>query len=109
VFFVYSNSRRRQAFQASITRFKLGNYGPLTHKWWFDEINNVIVIAPLKGISWMFRLLFETIFKGVLALAEYSAEAFAWVLRRFQTGKTHQYALAILLFAVVFGMILFRK
>jgi NADH-quinone oxidoreductase subunit L len=109
VFLGYRSVAHRQKLLAITAKWKFGEVGPLTHKWYFDDLYAVAVVAPLKGISWILRILFETVFMGVLGLFGFAAEGISWMLRRFQTGKTHQYALGVLVFATLFALILFQR
>jgi NADH-quinone oxidoreductase subunit L len=109
VYLGFRSARRRESLQAAFAKLQLGQVGPLTRKWYFDDVYAVAVIAPLKGVSWILRIVFESIFMGVLALFGMVAEGLSWSLRRFQTGKAHQYAMGILVFAVIFGLMLFNR
>ncbi len=109
VFWAYRSSKNRQAVLAFTAKFRLGKVGPLTRLWYFDDLYAAVVIAPLKGISWMLRLVLETVFMGIIGLVGFAAEGLSWSLRRFQTGKAHQYAMAVLVFAVVFALVLFKR
>lgn len=109
VYLGFRSARRRESLQAVFAKLRLGQVGPLTRKWYFDDLYAVAVIAPLKGISWILRIVFESIFMGVLALFGMVADGLSWSLRRVQTGKAHQYAMGILLFAVLFGLMLFSR
>jgi len=108
IFLAFRSGRRRQALQAVTARFTLGNAGPLARLWYFDDLYAMIITSPLKGIAWVARLLFESIFMGLLGMAGLVAEGLSWSLRRLQTGKAHQYALGILIFGVLFGLVLFK-
>ena len=56
--------------------------------------------------AYLARLILENIFTGVLTLGGWLGQGFSVGLRRLQTGKAHQYAIAMLLviFALAFWL-----
>ena len=103
-FYVYSHTRRRQALQARLKAFQFGSFGPLSRKFYFDDVYALVVSTPLKGAAWLGKLLLESIFTGVLNAAGWLGQLASLLLRRIQTGRANQYAMGVLLatFILVF-------
>jgi hypothetical protein len=103
-FLVYSRTRTREKAQASLKALRLGSFGPLARKFYFDDAYALLIVSPLKGAAWLGKLIFETFFTGILNLAGWLGELASLGLRRLQTGKANQYAMGVLLatFLLVF-------
>jgi NADH-quinone oxidoreductase subunit L len=97
-YFVFAKTARREALLARLRALRLGSRGPLSRKFYFDDVYHVTIVLPLQGAAFLARLVLESIFSGALTLAGWLGRIFSLLLRRFQTGKANQYALAILLF-----------
>jgi NADH-quinone oxidoreductase subunit L len=100
-FFVFSRSDTREKVLGSLKRLQLGTRGPLSRKFYFDDVYAVIVVLPLRAASFIARLILESIFTGALTLIGWLGRVFSLILRRFQTGKANQYAMAVLLFTIL--------
>ena len=96
-YLVFVSARRREPLLAKLRTVSLGSFGPLARKFYFDDLYAYAVLLPLKGFAYLSRLILENIFTGVLTLAGWLGQGFSLGLRRLQTGKAHQYAVAILL------------
>jgi hypothetical protein len=96
-YLVFVSSKRREPLLAKLRGIGLGSFGPLARKFYFDDLYAYAVVLPLKGLAYLCRLVLENIFTGVLTLAGWLGQGFSLGLRRFQTGKAHQYAVGILL------------
>jgi NADH-quinone oxidoreductase subunit L len=105
-YLVFSGSRRRESLLPAFRRLKLGSFGPLSRKFYFDDLYAYAVVLPLKGAAYLARLVLENIFTGVLSMGGWLGQGFSVGLRRLQTGKAHQYALGVLVivFALVFWL-----
>jgi hypothetical protein len=105
-FLVFANSKRRESLLPAFRRLGLGAFGPLSRKFYFDDLYAFAVVLPLKGAAYLARLVLENIFTGVLTLGGWLGQGFSAGLRRLQTGKAHQYALGVLVlvFALVFWL-----
>ncbi len=105
-FAAFSSSKRRAGVQGIVKNFRLGSFGPLSRKFYFDDVYALAIIAPLKGAAYLSRLVLENIFTGVLTMGGWLGRGFSLGLRRFQTGKAHQYAVAVLMavFLLVFWL-----
>jgi hypothetical protein len=105
-FLVFANSKRREALLPAFRRLKAGSFGPLSRKFYFDDLYAFAVLLPLKGAAYLARLVLENIFTGVLTLGGWLGQGFSLGLRRLQTGKAHQYALGVMVivFALVFWL-----
>ncbi len=97
VFFTFSNTRRRESLLGMLKGLRLGSFGPLTRKFYFDDVYAAVLVTPLKGAAYLCRLVLENIFVGILTVAGWLGRGFSLSLRRLQTGKAHQYAIAVLL------------
>ncbi|MEO7426479.1 MAG: NADH-quinone oxidoreductase subunit L [Fibrobacteria bacterium] len=97
VFAVFSNGKRREAVLGRLKVLRLGEYGPLTRKFYFDDVYAAIVVAPLKAAAYLSRLVLESIFSGLITVTGWLGLGLSLGLRRLQTGKAHQYAVAVLL------------
>jgi NADH-quinone oxidoreductase subunit L len=96
-FFIYSRTKTREAFQAALKGARLGSFGPLSRKFYFDDLYAAAVTTPLKGAAWLSKLILENVFTGALNLAGWLGQLASLLFRRLQTGKTNQYALGVLL------------
>jgi len=96
-FAVFSRSRMREPLLGRLGSFRLGSFGPLTRKFYFDDLYALIIVAPLKGAAYLCRLVLENIFTGLLTVTGWLGQGASLALRRLQTGKMHQYAVAMLL------------
>jgi NADH-quinone oxidoreductase subunit L len=105
-YLVFANSRRRESLLPALGRVRLGSFGPLSRKFYFDDLYGYAVVLPLKGAAYLARLILENIFTGVLSMGGWLGQGFSLGLRRLQTGKAHQYALGVLvlIFALVFWL-----
>jgi NADH-quinone oxidoreductase subunit L len=105
-YLVFVSSKRREALLAKLRPLRLGSFGPLGRKFYFDDVYAFIIVLPLKGAAYLARLILENIFTGVLTLGGWLGQGFSVGLRRLQTGKAHQYAIAMLLviFALAFWL-----
>jgi NADH-quinone oxidoreductase subunit L len=97
VFAVFSNGKRREALLDKLKGLQWGEYGPLTRKFYFDDVYAAIIVAPLKGAAYLCRLILESIFTGIITVTGWLGLGLSLGLRRLQTGKAHQYAVAVLL------------
>jgi NADH-quinone oxidoreductase subunit L len=95
-FFVFSNTKRREAVLAWLKPLRLGSYGPLSRKFYFDDAYAALIEAPLKGAAYLSRLVLENIFTGLITLTGLLGQGFSLALRRLQSGKTHQYAVVVM-------------
>jgi NADH-quinone oxidoreductase subunit L len=96
-FGIFSASKRREAVLEKLKGLRLGSFGPLSRKFYFDDVYAAVIVTPLKGAAYLSRLILENIFTGVITLAGMLGQSVSVGLRRFQTGKAHQYAVAVLL------------
>ncbi|MDQ2999970.1 MAG: NADH-quinone oxidoreductase subunit L [Fibrobacterota bacterium] len=96
-FVVFSRGKLRESLLARLKPLRLGAYGPLSRLFYFDDLYAVAVVAPLKGAAYLSRLVLENIFTGIITLAGWLGQGFSLALRRLQTGKAHQYAIAVLM------------
>jgi NADH-quinone oxidoreductase subunit L len=95
-FFVFSNTKRREAVLTRLKPLRLGSFGPLSRKFYFDDAYAALIEAPLKGAAYLSRLLLENIFTGLITLTGLLGQGFSLALRRLQSGKTHQYAIVVM-------------
>jgi len=96
-YLVFVSARRREPLLAKLRSLSLGSVGPLSRKFYFDDVYAYVVVMPLKGAAYLARLVLENIFTGILTLAGWLGQGLSLGLRRFQTGKVHQYAVGMLL------------
>jgi NADH-quinone oxidoreductase subunit L len=97
VFAAFSNTKRREALLGRLRGLKLGAYGPLARKFYFDDVYTGVIVVPLKGAAYLSRLVLENIFTGIITVTGWLGQGFSLGLRRLQTGKAHQYAIGVLL------------
>lgn len=106
-FAVFSRTRLRENILGKLKPLRLGSVGPLSRKFYFDDVYTYVIIVPLKSVAYLSRLILESIFQGLLTVAEWIGQGLSLLLRQLQSGKTHQYAMivlaAILLLAVYLG------
>ena len=95
-FFVFSNTKRREVLLARLKPLRLGSFGPLSRKFYFDDAYAALIEAPLKGAAYLSRLVLENIFTGLITLTGLLGQGFSLALRRLQSGKTHQYAIVVM-------------
>jgi hypothetical protein len=95
-FLAFSNTKRRDALLARLKPLRLGTFGPLSRKFYFDDAYTALIEAPLKGAAYLSRLVLENIFTGLITLTGLLGQGFSLGLRRLQSGKTHQYALMVM-------------
>jgi NADH-quinone oxidoreductase subunit L len=95
-FAVFSRSKLRESFLARLKPLSLGSMGPLTRKFYFDDIYEMVIVAPLKGMAYLSRLVLENIFSGTLTLAGWLGQGLSLLLSKVQTGKANQYAIVVL-------------
>ncbi|HAO99980.1 MAG TPA: NADH-quinone oxidoreductase subunit L [Fibrobacteres bacterium] len=107
-FAVFSNARRRESVLHMLDGLRLGNVGPLSHKFYFDAVYAVVIVLPLRILAWTMRLVFETIFTGVLHVFEWIGAGLSLLLRQLQTGQAHRYAAFILLATAIAAWFLLR-
>jgi hypothetical protein len=100
-FYFFVSTRRREALLSKFQALRLGSFGPLSRKFYFDDVYAYAIVIPLKGAAYLSRLILENIFTGILSLGGWLGQGLSLGLRRFQTGKAHQYAVAVLLAAFV--------
>jgi NADH-quinone oxidoreductase subunit L len=105
-FWIFSGESRRDAFTRSLSKLRLGNRGPLTHKFYFDALYARLVVLPLKVLAWGLRLVVENIFIGVLTAFGAAGRGLSVSARGLQTGRVHHYAMVILFFTAVAAWIL---
>jgi NADH-quinone oxidoreductase subunit L len=105
-FWIFSSTTRRESLLRTLSKLRLGNRGPLTHKFYFDALYEKIIVLPLKIVAWVLRLIFENIFIGVLGLFGTVGRSLSLAGRRLQTGRVHHYAATILFFMAVTAWIL---
>ncbi len=108
-FWIFSSSQRSQSLAAITGRARLGQVGPLTRKFYFDDVYALVFVWPLRAAGWLMRLLFENIFIGVLSALGWAAEGVSLLLRRLQSGRVQQYAAYLLLVAAVAAYFLLRN
>ena len=96
-FAVFSRTKLRDAVLARLKPLRLGEYGPLSRKFYFDDIYALFIVTPLKGAAYLCRLILESLFSGALTAAGWIGQGFSLLLRRLQTGKANQYAMMVLL------------
>jgi NADH-quinone oxidoreductase subunit L len=96
-FAVFSRTKLRETVLARLKPLRLGSVGPLTRKFYFDDLYGLIIVAPLKGAAYLSRLILESIFSGALSAGGWIGQGLSLLLRRLQTGKANQYAMAVLL------------
>jgi len=82
----------------------------LYHKWYVDEIYDIVVVRPVLAISRsLSRIVDGFLIDGTVNGAGYVSRAFGWVGSRMQTGQVNTYAFAlvggvlIVIALVVFG------
>jgi hypothetical protein len=95
-FAVFSRSKLRESFLVRLKPLSLGSMGPLTRKFYFDDIYEMVIVAPLKGMAYLSRLVLENIFSGTLTLAGWLGQGLSLLLGKVQTGKANQYAIVVL-------------
>jgi NADH-quinone oxidoreductase subunit L len=99
-FGVFSRSAMRESVLKRLQILRLGSYGPLTRKFYFDDVYALAITNPLKALAYLSRLILENIFSGMLTIAGWLGQGLSLLLRRTQTGKANQYAM--ILFFVIF-------
>ncbi len=97
VFAAFSNTKRREALLGRLKGLKLGAYGPLSRKFYFDDLYEAVIVVPLKAAAYLSRLILENVFTGIITVTGWLGLGLSLGLRRLQTGKVHQYAVAVLL------------
>ncbi|MEO6095322.1 MAG: NADH-quinone oxidoreductase subunit L [Fibrobacteria bacterium] len=97
VFAVFSNGKRRESVLGLLKGLRFGAFGPLTRKFYFDDVYAALITTPLKGAAYLSRLILENIFTGLPTVAGMLGRGLSLGLRRLQTGKAHQYAIGVLL------------
>jgi NADH-quinone oxidoreductase subunit L len=97
VFAVFSNGKRRESVLGLLKGLRFGAFGPLTRKFYFDDAYAALITTPLKGAAYLSRLILENVFTGLLTVAGMLGRGLSLGLRRLQTGKSHQYAIGVLL------------
>ncbi len=108
-FLVFSNAARRESLLATLGRLKWsGGTGPLSRRFYFDDLYAVVIVLPLKALAWVFRLVFENIFIGALHVCGWIGEGLSSLLRRLQTGRVEQYAAFILVATALAAWFLLR-
>jgi NADH-quinone oxidoreductase subunit L len=95
-FAVFSNTKRREALLGRLKVLRFGAFGPLTRKFYFDDVYTALIEVPLKGAAYLSRLILENVFTGLITMTGWLGQGFSLGLRRLQSGKTHQYAIVVL-------------
>ncbi|NJD10902.1 MAG: NADH-quinone oxidoreductase subunit L [Gemmatimonadetes bacterium] len=94
--------RRRRVLPARDSAEPRGFASVLYHKWYVDEIYDLIVVRPVLAVSrFCWRIIDQGLIDGVVNGAGFSARAFGWVGAQLQTGQLNTYA-----FAAVLGVLL---
>ncbi|HKP97999.1 MAG TPA: NADH-quinone oxidoreductase subunit L [Fibrobacteria bacterium] len=106
VFAAFSNGKRREALLGRLRGLRRGTNGPLSRKFYFDDVYAAVIVMPLKGAAYLSRLVLENIFTGVITLTGWLGQGLSLGLRRLQSGKVHQYAIAVLLAVFVLAFYL---
>ena len=101
VFAAFSNGKRREALLGRLGVLRLGAYGPLSRKFYFDDVYAALIVTPLKGAAYLSRLVLENVFTGIITVTGWVGQGLSLSLRRLQTGKAHQYAVGVLLVVFV--------
>ncbi len=95
-FFFFSTSKVREPWLAKLRPLRMGNYGPLSRKFYFDDCYEYAILIPLKAAAYLSRLILESIFSGYLSAGGWLSKGLSHVLRLLQTGKANQYAMVVL-------------
>ena len=74
----------------------------LEHKWYVDELYEVIIVRPLETLSMFFWRGIDVTIDGVLSLGAYLVALLGDLLRFFQTGNVRNYALMFFVGVIVF-------
>ncbi len=96
-FYIFSRSKSREAVLGQLARVQLGNWGPLSRKFYFDDVYSLVLLNPLKGLAYLTKLILESIFSGVLTFVGWLGQGLSMMLGLMQTGKANQYALVVAL------------
>ncbi len=105
-FFLFSKTGRREALLSKLKMLRLGSFGPLSRKFYFDDAYAYLIIAPLKAAAYISRLILESLFTGIITVAGWIGEGGSLLFKQLQTGKVHQYALGVLLLAFLLAFYL---
>ncbi len=100
-YLAFSKSAWRLAVTTKTNRLRFGAYGPLSRKFYFDDIYEALLLKPLRLSGWLCRIVLEFFFVGWVV---FLGALGMWVSRRMkalQSGKAHQYAMAVLFSAVL--------
>ncbi len=95
-FTVFSRSKLRDALLTRLQPLQFGSVGPLSRKFYFDDVYAAILIGPLKALAYLSRLILETCFSGILTFAGWLGQGLSLLLRQLQTGKPNHYAMVVL-------------
>ena len=105
-FVVFSKTSLRENVLGKLKPLRLGNVGPLSRKFYFDDVYAYVIIVPLKSLAYLSRLILESIFQGMLTVAEWIGQGLSLLLRQLQSGKTHRYAMIVLVAIVLLAVYL---
>jgi NADH-quinone oxidoreductase subunit L len=108
-FWIFVSPTRREGLLSKLSSLRLGMNGPLTRKFYFDDVYAALITTPLKAAGWLCQMLAEKIFTGVLGLLAVTGEGISLGLQRWQTGKAQHYALYILVAAGLVSWFVFGK
>jgi NADH-quinone oxidoreductase subunit L len=105
-FLVFSVPARRERVLSALSHLRLGNKGPLTHTFYFDELYEYALTRPLQHLSSFFKTVLESVFTGILLVTGRAGTVLSLWVRRLQSGRAHHYAALGLLFLALTAWIM---
>ncbi len=100
-YLVFAKAAWRSAFTAKTAFLRLGDYGPLSRRFYFDDVYEYLLLGPLRILGWLCRIILEFLFVGWVVLFGSIGMGLSRQMKRLQSGRLHHYAMAVLFSAVL--------